>query len=90
MKSRYPKYTLKGWRLLISPNNWRPVEIYFRVVGHSIQLLGCDVFKDDMTYLGWVERDNINIEVQHAMRKWMNTKKKDWQRIHADEGKSVH
>jgi hypothetical protein len=89
MKQRYPKYVIAGWRMLISPNNWRPVEIYFRVVGHSIQLLGCDIFTDQKEYLGWVERDNINIEVQHAMKKWMLRKKNDWQRIHSDEGKSV-
>jgi len=90
MKQRYPKYYLQGWRMLISPNNWRPVDIYFRVVGHSIQLLGCDVFNTIGDYIGWVPRENIDIEVQRQMKKWMQTKKKDWQRLHTDEGRQVN
>lgn len=90
MKQRYPKYVIQGWRMLISTNNWRPVEIYFRVIGHSIQLLGCDVFNDEHEYLGWVVRDNINIEVQHQMKTWIKQNKKKWITLHKDEGKAVN
>jgi len=74
-------YRVPGFRILLSPNSWRRSDVYFRVVGHSIQLVHIEVFDDEGMFLGTIMRQNFTLETLKAMRTFVTTHKNQWHQM---------
>jgi len=79
---RLHRYSVYGFRLLISPNNWRPTDIFFTYEGSRFSMLQVEIFDNDHRFLGTVALQNIALDTKRAIREYALKHKNDWAKVH--------
>jgi len=75
------RYSLLGFRLLLSPNRWRVSDVYFTYEGHRVSIFAIEVFDDAGGFLGTVQPFNVSMETHKAMRAYIEKHRNNWRKV---------
>lgn len=79
--ARLHKYSIDGFRLQLSPNNWRPATLFFEMHGALPWITHVEVRSEVGMFLGTVDRSNLALDTNDAMRRYISKHVNKWREI---------